>query len=83
MDAETRLQIEALQRENAEKSTKLAEMDARLDALWAVLYPPAENIVSLKEAAARLGISTEAARRRALRNPAIAQKIGGRWAFKA
>jgi len=57
----------------------------RLEAQLAGLFAPKSpgKVLCMKEAAARRGVSRHTLRRRALADPNLGQKIGGRWQFPA
>jgi hypothetical protein len=74
MDAETAARFAA-------QEAKIADLARQLDELLAP-KPPGE-VICMKEAAARLGVSRHTLRRRALADPSLGQKIGGRWQFPA
>jgi hypothetical protein len=69
MDNETRLKFAALEVTIADLKTQLATIAPK---------PPGE-VLCMKEAAARRGISRHTMRRRALADPSLGRKVGGRW----
>lgn len=75
MDNETRQKI-------AELEVVIAEFKLQLADLAPSTKPPG-RVISMKQAAARLGCSRHTMRRRVLADPSLGQKIGGRWQFPA
>jgi hypothetical protein len=69
MDPETRNKFLALE-------DVVAGLQARLDA---IAPKQTGSVINMKQAAARLGISRHTMRRRALADPSLGRKIGGRW----
>lgn len=66
----------------AQKVRALEAMFTELKEQFAMLAPkPSAEVICMKEAAARLGISRHTMRRRALADPSLGQKVGGRWQF--
>ena len=66
--------------ETAQKFTTLEAVIARLEEQLAAIAPkPCAEVICMKQAAARLGISRHTMRRRALADPSLGKKIGGRW----
>jgi hypothetical protein len=66
--------------ETAGKFAALETVIARLEEQLAAIAPkPPGEVVCMKEAAARHGVSRHTMRRRALADPSLGQKIGGRW----
>jgi predicted double-glycine peptidase len=74
MDAEIIEKVLALE-------ATVAEFKEQLEGLFA--SKPSAEVICMKEAAARLGISRHTMRRRALADPSLGRKIGGRWQFPA
>lgn len=74
MDAEIIEKVLALEAE-------VAELKAWRDGRDAPKSPG--EVVCMKEAAARLGVSRHTMRRRALADLSLGRKIGGRWQFPA
>jgi hypothetical protein len=68
-----------------EKFAALEATVARLEEQLAGLLSPKSSleVVCMKRAAARLGISRHTLRRRALADPSLGRKVGGRWQFPA
>ena len=71
-----------------ETAEKIADLEATVADLKAqiagLLAPkPRGEVICMKEAAFRLKVSRHTMRRRALADPSLGQKIGGRWQFPA
>jgi hypothetical protein len=66
--------------ETAQKFAAIEAMVARLESQLAAIAPKSPGeIICMKEAAARLCVSRHTMRRRALADPSLGKKIGGRW----
>jgi hypothetical protein len=74
MDAETIEKFAAIEATVAELKTQLACL---------IAPKPKGKVIAMKEAAYRLGISRHTLRRRAMADPTLGRKIGGRWQFPA
>ncbi len=69
--------------ETVEKFRVLEAVIAHLEEQLAAIMPkPSAEVICMKEAAARLGISRHTLRRRVLADPTLGEKIGGRWQFR-
>jgi hypothetical protein len=77
MDAETiEMKFAALEAVIARHEATVARLAAQLAA-----PKPSAEVICMKEAAARLGVSRHTLRRRAKADPSLGQKVGGRWQF--
>jgi len=70
---------------DAETTQKFAALEATVarltEQLAAIAPKPPGSVICMKAAAGRLGVSRHTLRRRALKDPSLGQKIGGRWVF--